>query len=390
MKRKKTLLISLAILLLGGGVALMAFLTEPTAQRAGATRKTAMLVEVVQARRDTFRPAIMAMGTVEPAQDIVLSPRVSGQIIRRSKAFTPGGYVMEGETLLKIDPADYRNDLQQSRSDLRQAEADLNIEMGRQNVAREDYRLLDETLSQEQEKLILRRPQLNSARSRVEAARAAVEQARLNLERTSIRAPFHAQVLTRNVNTGSQVSPGDNLARLVGLDTYWIETSVPVSKLRWLSFPDRDQQKGSPVRIRNRTAWEKGGYRTGHLYKMVGALEDQTRMARVLVEVPDPLLLNQKNGQDPRLIIGSFVETHIQGKKIPGVIRLNRDYIRKNETVWVMKDQKLDIRPVDIVFRDNTYAYITGGLSENDSVVTTNIATVVEGASLRLASDSTN
>ena len=86
----------------------------------------------------------------------------------------------------------------------------------------------------------------------------------------------------------------------------------------------------------------------------------------------------------PALVIGSFVEASIQGKKVADVIRINRDYVRKNDTVWVMQDQKLDIRKIQIVFSDANYAYVKKGLNKDDLVVTTNLATVVEGAGLRV------
>ncbi len=386
---KKTLIICCIILFVGTIITVVIFSTEPTAKRVTATKQTAMLVDVIKAERGTFRPTIAAMGTVEPAQDIILSPRVSGEIIKRSPSFTPGGIVEKGETLLQIDPADYQNALQQRKSDLHQATADLNIEMGRQDVALKDYQLLDENLSSENKELVLREPQLNAARARVEAARAAVQQAELNLQRTTVKAPFDAHILHRNVNLGSQVSPGDNLGRLVGLDTYWVATTCPLSKLQWLSFPDNTRKVGSEVQIRNRNAWPEGIYRTGHLYKLVGALDEQTRMARVLVSVQDPLAHQTNPSELPALMIGSFVETRIQGKKITDVIRLNRDYVRKNDTVWIMKDGKLHIRNIDIIFRDANYAYIKSGLNKDEQVITTNLSTVTDGAPLRLQSTDT-
>ena len=387
MSWKQTLLLCLGILLGGGAVTAVIFSTEPTAQRSGATKTTAMLVDVITVQRDTVTPTIQAMGTVEPVQDVVLSPRVSGQITRRPDAFTPGGYVPEGQTLLQIDPSDYRTALQQEESDLRQAESDLQIEMGRQNVAQQDYQLLDDTLSEANRELVLREPQLNAARSQVESARAAVEQAELNLRRTTLRAPFDAHILRRNVNVGSQVAPGDNLGRLVGLDAFWVEATVPQSKMRWLSLPD-DGETGSSVRIRNRTAWEDDEHREGTLTKLVGALEDQTRMARVLIEVSDPHANAAENEDKPRLMIGSYVEAMIQARTLENVIRLNRDYVRDDETVWVMENDTLRIRDVDIAFRDARYAYIESGLESEDQVVTTNLTTVSDGAPLRLRGSS--
>ena len=384
MDNKKTLLICGGILLVGVCLTALTFFTEPTATRVAATRETAMLVEVAEVHRGDYRPTIVAMGTVEPAQDITLSPRVGGEIVSRSPAFTPGGFVDKGEALLQIDPADYQNTLQQRNSELRQAVSDLNVEMGRQNVALKDYQLLDEALSAELESLVLRKPQLNAARAKVEAARAAVDQAKLDLERTTIKAPFHAHILSRNVAVGSQVSPGDNLGRLVGLDSYWVVTTVPLSKLPWLSFPQADGETGSEVRIRNRIAWPEGTYRIGYLHRLVGALEDRTRMARVFVSVPDPLSYRAESSDLPPLMIGAFVETRIGAEPITDVIRLVRDHVRADDTVWVMEDGKLSIRTVEIAFRDADYAYVTDGLRDNDRVVTTNLATVVEGAPLRV------
>jgi RND family efflux transporter MFP subunit len=387
MNRKKTLLISTFILLAGGIITVLIFMTEPKAVRGGATKETAMLVEVMEVNRGDFRPTISAMGTVEPSQDIVLAPRVRGEVIKLAKAFIPGGFVNKGDTLLLIDPADYKNTLEQRRSHLRQMIADLNIEMGRQFVAKKDYQLLDETLPKNQEALILRKPQLNAARSRVEAAKAAVRQAELDLQRTTVKAPFNAHILSRSVNVGSQVSPGENLGRLVGIDTYWIVTTVPPAKIRWLTFPRQENERGSDVRIRNRSAWREGEYRSGYLYKLVGTLEEQTRMARVLVLVPDPLAHRKESAGLPPMMIGSFVETNIQAEEMTGVMRIHRDYVRKNNTVWVMENRRLRIRNVEIIFRDKTYAYITKGLSNRDIVVTTNLTTVVDGAALRLKSD---
>jgi RND family efflux transporter MFP subunit len=382
--RKKTLRLCGLILLVGAAITALIFSTEPKATRITATRKTAMLVDVIRVQQNDYKPTIMAMGTVEPAQDITLSPRVGGEIITLSSAFTPGGFVNKGDVLLQIDPADYQNSLQQRKSELRQAVSDLNVEMGRQNVALKDYQLLDEALATEYKSLVLREPQLNAARAKVESAQAAVDQAKLELERTKIKAPFKAHILSRNVSVGSQVSPRDDLGRLVGLDTYWVVTTVPLTHLPWLSFPQTEGEAGSLVHIQNRIAWREDTYRTGSLHRMVGALEEQTRMARVYVSVSDPLSHRPESAGLPPLMIGAFVETGIEAEPIKNAIRIRRDYVRSNNTVWVLENEKLSIRPVKIAFRDAEYAYISEGLQNNDWVVATNLSRVREGAALRV------
>ncbi len=380
--RKKTLLISLVILLVGAAITLFIFLTEPVAEPETAVSETAMLVEVTGVEQGNFRPSITATGRVIPEQEVVLSPRVSGEIIEIAGSFTPGSFVSKGEKLLQIDPSDYRNALQLRESELMQAKADLEMEMGRQYVAQQDYKLFEEEIPEENQSLILRKPQLQSVKSRIEAATASVEQARLDLQRTSIRAPFDAHILNRNANVGSQVAPGNNLGQLVGVDTYWVEVSVPPSRLQWLDFPDENSSHGSEVRIRNRTAWSENQFRLGYLYQLIGTLEGETRLARVLIAVPDPLA--RKMEGEPMLMIGSFVEVNIQAKEINDVIRLDRNLIRQDQTVWLMEEGRLNIQEVDILLQDENYAYITDGMTADDQVVITNLATVAEGARLRV------
>jgi RND family efflux transporter MFP subunit len=231
--------------------------------------------------------------------------------------------------------------------------------------------------------LVLRKPQLNAVKANINAAKASVDQARLDLERTTVRAPFDAHILSQNVTQGSQVSPGDDLGRIEGTEYYWIIATVPVSKLQWLSFPDSGSEKGSPVRIENPTAWSPGAYRQGSLDKQVGALDGQTRLARVLVKVADPLANSEPLKEKPKLMIGTFVEVKIKADSIPNVIRLNRDFVRSNETVWVMKDEKLEIREVEIVLNDDEYVYIRKGLTDGEQVVITDLSTVTNGIGLR-------
>jgi RND family efflux transporter MFP subunit len=389
MNTKKILLICGGILLAGILITTLIFSTEPTAQREGATRETAMLVDVTQVERGDFEPVISATGNVRAVEDITLSPLVGGEVVRRSPAFTPGGFVKKGEVLLQIDPADYRNTLELRRSDYLQAQTDLNVEMGRQQVAKQDLALIGgDSLSPEEKILVLRQPQLDAVRARLKAAKATVDQAELSLARTTIRAPFDAHILTQNVTTGSQVSPGDDLGRLVGTDFYWVELNVPVTKLQWLTFPDAEHDKGATVRIMNRSAWKNSDYREGELFRQVGALDNQTRLARVLVRVEDPLAHEEGNTQKPKLMIGSFVDAEIEARTIEDVVRLDRDHLRTNQTVWVMKDGKLQIRNVDVVLSDAGHTYISKGLEHEEMVVTTNLSTVAEGIGLRTESDS--
>ncbi len=382
MSTKKILLICAGILLVAVVAMVVIFSTEPTAKSEGSVKESAMLVSLTIAERKNYTPNIQATGTVRPVEDVIISPLVAGPVIKRSSKFIPGSFVKKGELLLQINPADYRNALELQRGNLKQQQTNLNIEMGRQEVAEQDLALIGlDSLSNNQRNLVLRQPQLNAVKATIQSAQANVDQAALNLNRTSIRAPFDAHILSQNVTVGSQVAPGDDLGRLVGTEYYWVEVTIPVSKLRWLTFPDENKQ-GSSVILRNKSSWSEDATREGFLDKQIGALEGQTRLARVLVKVPDPL--NSKTDADkPDLMIGSFVEVNIEGKPVANVVRLNRDFIRPNNTAWVMKDGKLEIRQLQIELTDSEYAYVNKGLEDGDKIVISNLSTVAEGVALR-------
>jgi len=383
MSSYRTLIISVVIFLVGVGVTAVIFSTEPEASRTGAVKESAMLVEVEQVENGNFRPVLSAMGTVQASQDIMLSPRVEGQVVEISEDFVPGSFVEKGQMLLKIDPSDYEIELNLRQAELEQAEANLMIEMGRQRSAEREYQIYGDTLSEFNKRLLLREPQLKTARVAVQSARTALEQAKTNLDRTVIRAPFDAQILSRTVNVGSQVSPGITLARITGISTYWIEATVPVSKISQLQFSDETGlANASEVEIRNKSAWGSDEHRTGYLKSLIGSLEAQTRLARVLIEVPDPLSLS--SGEEPRLLIGSFVQTDIFGRELRNVFRMPKDMLREDDTLWLMEDGRLSIKQVEVAFRDAEYAYVSGGINSGARVVTTNLSTVTEGVPLRL------
>lgn len=373
----------LAILAASAAAIVVINQSEPTAQQINATRKSAALVETVTVQRGTFSPRLVVLGTVQPARDIVLSPRVSGQVIELSPEFVPGGMVLAGDLLLRIDPADFENALSIRESELLQTEASLEIEEGRQSLARDELALLEDTIDETNRALVLREPQLASIKAEVSAAKAAVQRAKLDLERSRVFAPFDAQILSRSVNVGSQVTPGDELGQLVGIEEYWVLAAVPVRSLRWVQFPASEGQ-GSAVTLRNSDAWGPETERQARVTRMIGALDEQTRLARVLITVPDPL--GQKSAAPP-LILDTLIEAQIEGRPIEDVVRLSREYVRDRDTVWVMRDNKLEIRETDITFRDAEYAYIREGLASGEEVVTTTLATVANGVGLRKVGD---
>ncbi|WP_417450443.1 efflux RND transporter periplasmic adaptor subunit [Kordiimonas sp.] len=379
-----TALLSLLIIGIAAALIFVIYSSEPKAERETATRETAMLVDVVPVERGIYTPQITGLGTVTAAQDIELRPRVAGRVMEVSDNFIPGGFVKKGQTLLSLDNADYHHRVRQQEGLLKEAQSALAQEQGRGNIAKRDFEVLSKNMEGADSALALREPQRDAAEAALMAARAALDQAKLDLERTDVTAPFDAQIITRGANVGSEVDPGTMLARLVGTEEYHVIVTVPLTKLKQIAIPQQGKA-GARVEISDRAAWPDGISREGEILSLIGSTDPQTRLARILVSVRDPLSRSGDNSL-PILIVGSIVQAKISGKPLSDVVRIDRDHLRQGDTVWVMQESNLDVRPVTVAFKDTAYAYISSGLNTGDLIVTSNLATVTDGAPLRTAS----
>ena len=377
--------VCLAVLLLGTGAAVSAYwLTNKPKAKRRPPRSASVLVEIMPIRHETKRVTIRAMGTVVAAQTIHLAPRVSGDIVQVSKEFLPGGRFGAGDLILRIDPRDYQFVVQQKASEVVQAERDLKLELGQQSVAKREYELLKDAVEKEDQELVLRKPQLKTAQAALVAAQASLAKAKLDLKRTDVRAPFNAKVQSRQVNLGSQVSTGTQLAELVGTDEYWVEVSVPVDQLKWIKIPTKSGQPGSPVRIHYAAAWGPGIFRKGHVLRLATELEPQGRMAKLIASIRDPLSLAPENADCPAMILGAYVRVEIDGKDLPDMVQVPRLALRDGNNLWIVSPQNtLDVRSVKIVWSGREFVYVADELREGDSLIISGLATPVQGMALR-------
>ena len=386
-RRRLRFILPLLALLIGAGIATALVTTAPKARREPAARQ-ARLVEVLPVVREDVVAEVEAMGTVVPAREVMLQPQVSGEVLQISDELLPGGRFRKGEELLRIDPADYELALRQRESELAQAQSNLRIEEGQQAIALREFEMLGDSTPGENNALMLREPQLQAVRASVAQAQAVLDRARLDLQRTRILVPFNAIVQSRDVNAGTRVTTASRLATLVGTDQYWLELSVPVDQLRWLTFPGGGEQTGSEVRIYNEAAWGSDRFRLGRVIRLAGDLESEGRMARVLVAVDDPLALQADHVDMPVLLLNSYVRVVIEGKTLRNVAQVDRAWLRDQDRIWIRDAEgRLRIRAVTIPFRSRDRVLISEGIATGEQLVTTDLSAPVEGMALRLEGD---
>src|SRR5690606_21266988 len=145
-------------------------------------------------------------------------------------------------------------------------------------------------------------------------------------------------------------------------------------------FPSSDDDDlGATARVHHRGVWPKGATREGVVRRLIGEVDSNTRFARVIVSLQNPI------GSDdgPPLILGTLVQVEIEAIPLVDVVKLDRAYLRQGDTVWVMSGDELRIRKVEVTFSDSLHAYLRSGLEAGDKVITTSLATVADGLSIR-------
>lgn len=380
------MLAPLVVIAVGVALAVVLVKTRPRPQKAEApVVPTRVRVEAVALQDRPVR--VSAMGNVIAAQQVDLRPQVGGRVVSYNSQLVPGGLVAQGETLVRIDPRDYRLALDDAEAALEKARFDAELERGRQKVARREFELLrsdKDELDEEGYALALRKPHLRNVEAALAAAKSRVERARLDIARTTVEAPFNAIVQSESVDLGQLVNNQTTLATLVGTDAFWVQVSVPVSALEWIR---PDPAGGSAVEIRHARGRAAPIVKAGRVVRLLGDLDPRGRMARLLVRVDDPLDLGRPTESRQPLLLGAYVEAVIEGRSADRVAVIPRIALRDGDHVWLMnRDDVLEVRAVSTTFRGRDEVYVASGLDEGDRVIVSRIAAPVPGMTLMLQS----
>jgi RND family efflux transporter MFP subunit len=328
---------------------------------------------------------VIGTGTVQPRYEVTITPQIKGRVSEISPRMVAGGQLRKGEQLFAIEDEDYRLAIELARSSLAQAELELLRNENLAEVARREWRELNPGSSEQPNPLVVYDPQLKNARAQRDAALANVRQAELNLQRTRIFAPFNCYVRSEQVEIGQFVNAGGPVATVVGTDQLEIIVPLPLDELAWLQVPrNGEPRRGSPAQVVLQSGDQLFRWQ-GEISRAMGEIDPRSRMARVVVTVAEPVsrdgtsrsLLNE-------LLPGMFVEVHLQGADLTGVFTIPRGALHDNDTLWIVDDEnRLHIRPVDILRRERNVVLVRSGLEPGEKLVLTNLSGVSEGLLLR-------
>lgn len=400
-KRRLRRILPVIVLLIGAGAFAVLLKTRRPPKRRPQTKK-GVLVDVMTVAKENRHAEIVSQGTVQPRKEAEISSQVAGRIVWVHPQLVTGGFIKNGDTLLKIDPVDYRLALERANVALATAQKSLTETESNAAVARREWKIIGEKQGREANPLALYKPQLKLAQANLRGAEAEVEQAKVNLSRTVLRAPFNLRVRQESVERGQYVMAGRTVATVFGTDEAEVIVPLPVAELTWLNVPDiRNMEtskrlaKGAqpaqhdltpPVRIEMHVG-DKVYAREGTLVRTTGETDSNARMTSVVVRIEDPYDIHAQHTEDhtPPFQVGTFVHVRMRGRQLTGIVPIPAFALRLGSIVWTADQQnKLRKHKVTVARLTEKEALISSGISEGDHVILTTINDVIDGMRLRI------
>lgn len=338
-------------------------------------------VRVIEVDSEPVQLFVESQGKVQAARTVNLSTPVAGAVSWISPRLEAGGYVNEGEALLRIESSDYEIALSRSEASLQQAIAE-------EAHARSEYerlrelgvrRLASESQIQNAERLA------NVTAARINEIETQLRQARIELERTELKAPFDAIVRSRELELGQYANRAQNVAVLFGASEVEVRLPLAIRQLGYLDVPldfrgELDREVAPAVRLEGMYGGERHVW-YGRMVRTEATIDPDSNTVQAIVRVTQPSE-GVKNAIP--LPIGLFVEAAISGRQLDDIISLPRAVIRNNNQVLVVDaENKMYYREVEIFRFEEERVLISGGLRPGEIVCISPIQAVVDGMTVQ-------
>lgn len=376
-------------------------------------------VAVVKATESTVSRTYPAK--VLPSREIELSFKVSGQVIELPvRAATQ---VARGDTIAQIDTRDFENQIAQLQSQRDQSAAQLDalrsgareeeiaaleaavqsaqaqldqardaLERSEQllergvstraqvEAAQAEYRVAEANLRAQQEQLRIgqvggRPEDISAAEAAMRGIETQIKVARDGLSDATLKAPFDGIIARRDIENFSNVTAGQSIALLQGLDVVHLAFDIPSPDVTELT-------RNGPGQITNTAVFDAlpGQVFEAEIveFSVQADSATQTYRGRVAVTVPEGSLIlpgmaasviSKTKGAAPELLVPlSAIAAAADGAPL----------------VWLVDgDGMVSQRPVTLGQASGSRVVVTSGLADGDTVVSAGVSEIIDGMMIR-------
>ncbi len=389
-KQKKSILatvlirvvVCLIILVMGfGGFKFLAGKKKAPSQIAQVER--AFRVEAVTATLKSVPVEIEAHGELRSIRMVEIAAEVAGSVVEVHPRLQTGEVISKGELLFAIDDRDYRSEYESNKTRLAILKRDKELtakELKRVRTLLEKNNVGTRAGVEKTEQAA------NNSADRLAQVQQAMTRAEIKLERCKVFAPFTCRITSKKIEKGQYVAPGKIVLGLA--DDSVLELEVPLDSrdaYKWLQFVDTNTHQPAtseawfagvkPVQCEVTWTEDVNNKATGVLNR-VSVFDEKTRTVKVVIRI-DSKQLNQKRSPIP-LVSGMFCRVTIPGKSMQQVVELPRRAVSFENTIYIVREGRLQTASVEVARVQDNNAYISKGLAEGDTVITTRLVNPLE------------
>jgi len=310
-------------------------------------RKTGPVsVEVKVVQPELLLNTVSATGSILANEKAEIRPEISGRIIKI--LFEEGATVQKNKLLVKMNDSDLQAQLKRNEAQAMLLQSD----------EFQKRKLLEiKAISQDE---------YDAAKSLMLVNQADKQLLESQIAKTEIYAPFTGKVGLRSVSVGNYIASNTLIATIQQLDPIKIEFDVPE---KYSSFIKPGLDINFAIDASDSVFMAK-------VYAIESAITTETRTLKVRA-----LCSNRANLLNP----GTFARVNMILERFPEAIKIPSEAILTvidGNAVFVCKNGKAVTIPVKTGIRTDYEIQITQGLSAGDSLITTGLLQLTNGASI--------
>jgi HlyD family secretion protein len=305
-------------------------------------------VMTVAAGRGLLAAEVFGTGTLESKVVVGISSKVVGKVTQ--VLVDQGDVVVPGQTMARLEAADYLDAVRVAEAQLHVTEAELakaSLDVKRIGALHEGRVVADAEMETAD-------TDFHVAQARVGNSQAALGVARAKLADTQIVSEFPGLVITRNLEVGATVVPGAPIFRVADTRVLWVQAMVDERETGRLRL-------GQPVRVvfgANPDSSTSG--RVARLSAETDRVTEEREVDVTLDRVPPGFFLGQK--------ADVFIETarHENALQIPKSTLSMRG---GKPGVFIVDRGRARWRPVQLGLRGRDLVEVTSGVDERDRLI---------------------
>lgn len=298
---------------------------------------------------------ILTYGRVRTAEHLDLIAQVGGKMSQGNIPLKEGQKFKKGALLYQIDNKEAKLNLQAQKSnflrDLAAILPDMRIDYNDNYPAWEKY---FESIDIKNELPELPDPKSSKektflATKNIFSSYYNIKSTEEHLRKFSVYAPFDGTFYQVNLQSGSYVNPGNNIARIIQSGNVEVKVDIDVKDIEWIAI-------GNPAYLSSESGASNW---LGRVTRVSDFVNQNTQSVDVYIEI-------QKT-KDP-IYAGQYLQAVIPGKQVPAGMLIPREALFNGNEVFVLQDSLLKVNQVRI-HKINPESVVINGLPEGSDVV---------------------